>query len=37
MLDAPGTRFGTEFAYSSAKTKTMGSRKKGPQPKEVKL
>ena len=37
QLDAPGTRFGTEFAYSSAKTKNNGFPPKGPATKEVKL
>jgi hypothetical protein len=35
---APVCCFGTDFAYSSAKTKNNGSRlKPGPQPKEVLL
>jgi hypothetical protein len=38
LQDAPTTRFGTEFAYSSAKTKNNGpGQKPGPQQKEVKL
>jgi len=37
FLDAPGTRFGTEFAYSSAKTKNNGFPPKGPATKRGKI